>query len=104
MELLGLTYDYSRNGVHLRRTVGMEILSNTGVWADVAFLHQDRDLATDGWKPAKITIARFKKIDGIWKKQSHFNVNNAERAGRIVVVLTAWQDKVGFDVRETEED
>jgi len=98
MDIGGVTYDYSKNGVRLRRQLAKEILSNTGVWADIAFLHQDRDLRTDGWKPARITVARFKKIGGFWRKQDHFNANSAARVDRLVAVLTAWRDKVGADV------
>lgn len=91
----GLTYDYAKDGIQLRRQIAMEVLSNTGVWADVAFLHQDRDPATDGWKPARITIARFRKVGGFWKKQDHLNVNAARRADQIVAVLSAWRDRIG---------
>jgi len=86
-----LTYDYFKGRIQLRRQISKEILSNTGVWADVAFLHQDRSPDAVGWKPAKITIARFKRVNGIWRKQSHFNVNDARRADRVVCVLSRWR-------------
>lgn len=96
-----LTYDYFKDGVQLRRQVDREILSNTGIWADVAFLHQDRDLVTDGWKPAKVTIARFKRINGVWRKQDHLNVNSARRADQVVAVLARWRGRIGVqDVQE----
>lgn len=98
-----LTYDYFKNGVQLRRQLAKEILSNTGVWADIAFLYQDWNPAAEGWKPPRITVARFRKVGGIWKKQNHLNVNGAGRADALIAVLSAWRDKVGADVRETEE-
>jgi len=97
MSIETVTYDYTKDGVLLRRQLGKEILSNTGVWADVAFLHQDRDAAADDWKPAKVTIARFKRVGGIWKKQDHFNVNSARRADQIAAVLSRWRDRIGTD-------
>jgi hypothetical protein len=96
----GLTYDYSKDGMQLRRQLDKKILSNTGVWADIAFLHQDKDMATGGWKPSRITIARFKRVGGIWKKQNHFNVNSAERADGIANLLRAWCGMIG----STEEE
>jgi hypothetical protein len=103
-DIESITYDYSKNGELLRRQIAREILSNTGVWADVAFLHQDRDPKTDGWKPAKITITRFKRVGGFWKKQNHFNANSARRADQIIAVLAKWRDKVGANVQESQED
>jgi hypothetical protein len=97
VNLDALTYDYTKGGILLRRQLGKEILSNTGIWADVAFLHQDLNIATDNWKPAKVTIARFKRIGGIWKKQNHFNVNSAQRANQITAVLSKWHDRIGVD-------
>ena len=95
IDIDGLTYNYIKNGIQLRRQVAREILSNTGVWADVAFLHQDIDLNTDEWKPSKITIARFKKINGIWKKQNHFNINSTQRADQIFNLLSKWRNEIG---------
>lgn len=97
LDLSDLTYDYFKNGEQLRRQVAREVLSNTSIWADIAFLHQDRDLSTDGWKPAKVTIVRFKKINGSWKKQNHLNVNSAGRVDGIIRVLEGWRGRIGAD-------
>jgi len=95
-----LTYNYFKNGQQLRRELNRKVLSNTGVWADVAFLHQDRDLITDGWKPPRVTIARFKKINGIWKKQSGLNINNASRVDSIVSFLMESRNRIGVEDEE----
>jgi hypothetical protein len=89
-----VTYNHSKDGRLLRRQLAREILSNTGVWADVAFLHQDRDPNTDGWKPARITVARFRRIGGLWRKQNHLNINTAKRADQIIAILSAWRGMV----------
>lgn len=90
-----LTYDYHKDGVQLRRQLAKSVLSNTGTWADVVFLHQDRNLmADDEWKPAKITIVRFKRVMGIWKKQSHLNINGRQRSDQIAALLFVWREKL----------
>ena len=97
-DIESVTYNYSKGGELLRRQLARRVLSDTGIWADVAFLHQDRDMNTDGWKPAKITVVRFKRVDGCWKKQNHLNVNSVARVDQIIHVLSAWRDKVDSDV------
>lgn len=101
MSLEDLTYDYTKDGILLRRQLGKVVLSTTGIWADVAFLHQDLNVSTDDWKPPKITIVRFKRTGGVWRKQNHFNINSARRADQIIRVLSEWRDEIGGDnVRE----
>jgi len=97
VSLEDLTYDYTKDGVLLRRQLDKVVLSNTGIWADVAFLHQDLNVGTDEWKPPKVTIARFKHTGGIWRKQDHFNVNSARRADQITAVLSKWRVQIGAE-------
>lgn len=88
-----LTYNYYKNGVQLRKQIGAVVLSNTGIWADIAYLYQDQD--TIGWKPAKVTIVRYKKVNGLWKKDNHLNINSPQRADQIISVLTEWRNEIG---------
>jgi hypothetical protein len=39
------------------------------------------------WKPAQITVARFKRISGVWKKQSSFNINSRDQLAKIADFL-----------------
>ncbi len=102
-DIASMTYDHFKDGRQVRRQLEAKVLSNTGLWADVAFLHQDRDRG-DGWKPARVTIARFKRTpEGFWRKQSHFNVNAPGRADRIMAVLSEWRERIG-DGQQGEEE
>jgi len=93
-DLIEITYNYEKDGVFLRRELDKKILSNTGIWADIAFLYQDLNLATADWKSPKITIARFKKVDGVWTKQSHFHINGQKRADQIIATLSVWRERL----------
>lgn len=83
----GITFDYEKDGVQVRKQVSKKILSSTGTWATIAFQHQDLSHATGEFKDPRVTIARFKKSENEWKKQSGFNVNSREQAEGVIEFL-----------------
>jgi len=85
--LEGITFDYEKNGVQVRKQISKKIISSTGSWATIAFKHQDLSCASGEFKNPRVTIARFKKSNGTWKKQSGFNVNSSDQAKGIIDFL-----------------
>jgi hypothetical protein len=82
-----LTYDHETGGTRVREQVAKEIVASGPVWATVAFLHRSLDIAKGGWKPLQITVSRFKRVAGAWKKQSSFNINGIPQLDRLMEVL-----------------
>lgn len=97
-----VSYNYEDEGKLVRREMKKEILTK-GAWATVMFLYQELDRKTDQWGAPKVSIVRFKKSGGVYRKQSSFNISSEKQARQIVDVIERWYTEVGPDL-STEGD
>jgi hypothetical protein len=84
-----LTYDYEDQGVLVRKQLAKEVLTK-GTWATIMFLYQELDKNTGKFRAPKISIVRFKKFKGSYRKQSNFNVSSVKQAKQITGVFEQW--------------
>ncbi len=89
-----VSYNYEDEGKLVRREMKKEILTK-GAWATVMFLYQELDRKTEQWGPPKVSIVRFKKSGGVYRKQSSFNISSEKQARQIVEVIEKWYAEVG---------
>lgn len=86
-----ITYDYHKDGEQVRMQVAKEVVMKSPVWATIAFLHRSLDISASEWKPLQITVARFKKAAGVWRKESAFNINSLLQLDRLLEVLNKFK-------------
>jgi hypothetical protein len=84
-----VSYNYEDEGKLVRREMKKEILTR-GSWATVMFLYQELDRQSQEWGDPKISIVRFKKTGGQYRKQSSFNISSRKQASQIVDVIGRW--------------
>ena len=84
-----VSYNYEDDGKLVRREIKKEILTR-GSWATVIFLYQELDRQKEAWGDPKISIVRFKKWSGSYRKQSSFNISSRKQARQIVEVIDRW--------------
>ncbi len=89
-----VSYNYEDEGKLVRKEMKKEILTK-GAWATVMFLYQELDRKTEQWGAAKVSIVRFKKSGGVYRKQSSFNISSEKQARQIVSVIEKWYAEVG---------
>jgi hypothetical protein len=89
-----VSYNYEDEGKLVRREMKKEVLTK-GAWATVMFLYQELDRKTESWGPPKVSIVRFKKSGGVYRKQSSFNISSEKQARQIVEVIEKWYAEVG---------
>ena len=89
-----VSYNYEDEGKLVRKEMKKEILTK-GAWATVMFLYQELDRKTEAWGPPKVSIVRFKKSGGVYRKQSSFNISSEKQARQIVEVIEKWYAEVG---------
>ena len=89
-----VSYNYEDEGKLVRKEIKKEILTK-GAWATVMFLYQELDRKTEQWGPPKVSIVRFKKSGGVYRKQSSFNLSSEKQARQIVEVIEKWYAEVG---------
>ncbi len=93
-----LTFDYkNEEGLLVRREVDRAVLSK-GAWATIMFLYQDLDRAAGTYRAPKVAIVRYRKTNGVYRKQSSFNISS-ERQGRMIMeVLERWYGMTEADL------
>ena len=84
-----LSYDYEDEGKLVRKEVERAVLSK-GAWATIMFLYQELDRTTEQFRDPKIAIVRFKKSNGVYRKQSSFNISSERQARQVVEMIEKW--------------
>lgn len=87
-----ISYDYEEDGQLVRRELKREVLSK-GAWATIMFLYQEMDRKTEEWRAPKISIVRYKKWNGAYRKQSSFNISSEKQARQILSSVQKWLDE-----------
>jgi len=102
-----LTYDYEDEGVLVRKQLDKIVLTK-GSWATLMFLYQELDKASGNFRAPKISIVRYKKWQGSYRKQSSFNVSSEKQARQITEVFEQWYPKMAAatasDAEPSSED
>lgn len=66
-----------------------------GSWTTIMFLYQELDKNTDAYGPAKVSIRRYQKRNGVYRQQSKFNISSAKQAHEMIGTLLKWYPKDG---------
>ena len=88
-----VSYDYEDEGKLVRRELKKEFLTR-GAWSTVMFLYEEMDRKTEKWGAPKISIVRFKKANGQYRKQSSFNISSRKQAQQIVDLIGKWYAEI----------
>lgn len=92
-----LCIDYfEEDGTQTIKQLDKAVLTK-GAWATVMFLHQDLNRTTKEYSPAKITIKRFRKMNGTYKSQSKFTISSTKQAKQVMDILAGWVENLGED-------
>lgn len=84
-----LTIEYSEDGKVLVKETAKEVLSK-GAWCTVMYKYQDLDRKTGEYGPEKVSIRRYKKMGGVYRPQSKFNISGEKQARQIAETLKRW--------------
>jgi hypothetical protein len=88
-ELDELTVNYEEEGVLVRKELDRVFLSK-GAWATVLFRYQEMDPKTGDYRSPKAMIVRFRKVKGMYRKQSGFTISSAKQALALSEILQKW--------------
>lgn len=84
-----ISYDYEEDGKLVRKEIEKHVLSK-GAWATIMFLYKEIDRKTEAWRAPKVSIVRYKKWNGQYRKQSGFNISSEKQARQIVSAIEKW--------------
>jgi hypothetical protein len=71
-------YDLEQDGVQVREQLARRVWEKAG-WATVAISFRERDRGGE-WKPAKLALLRFRRLDEMWKKQASLTLAGGDAA------------------------
>jgi len=84
-----LTVQYEEDGKILVKELDKEVLTK-GAWCTVMYKYQDMNKSTGEYGPEKVTIRRYKKMNGVYRAQSKFNISGEKQAKSVSEVLGRW--------------
>lgn len=84
-----ISYDYEEDGLLVRKQLDKHVLSK-GSWTTIMFLYQELDKKTEQWRAPKVSIVRYKKWNGVYRKQSGFNISSEKQARQIMETMERW--------------
>ncbi len=80
---------YEEDGVEVVKELDKEILTK-GAWSTILFKYQDWDRKSEKYGDEKYTIRRYRKMSGVYRQQSKFNISSKAQAEKIIDVLQKW--------------
>ncbi|MBU1070583.1 hypothetical protein KKD52_12660 [Myxococcota bacterium] len=102
-ELDELTVNYEEEGRLVRKELERVFLSK-GAWATVLFRYQELDPKTENYRAPKAMIVRFRKVKGVYRKQTSFNFSSPKQALAIAEILQKWFANAPESEVESEEE
>ena len=84
-----VTLDIEEDGELVVETLDKKLLSK-GAWSTVLFKFREWDNRKDEMGPVKYTIRRYRKLKGVYRQQSKFNISSHKQARKLVDFLEEW--------------
>ena len=84
-----ITINFEEGGIVLVKELDKEVLSK-GAWTTIMFKYQDWDAKKDSYGPERFSIRRYRKMSGIYRQQSKFNISSTDQAKKIIETLEKW--------------
>lgn len=84
-----LTVNWEENGELKVKELHKHVLSK-GAWATIMFLYQEFDSKINDFRPAKITIRRYRKRNDQYIYQSKFNISSEAQGLEIAKKIQEW--------------
>ncbi len=85
-----ITINYEdENGVLRVKELEKQVLSK-GAYSTIMFRYQEYADATQDYGSEKFSIRRYRKLGGVFRQDSKFNISSVKQASLIVETLNRW--------------
>ncbi len=85
-----ITMNYEdENGILRVKELEKQVLSK-GAYSTIMFKYQDFVDANQDYGPEKFSIRRYRKLGGVFRQDSKFNISSVKQANLIIETLTRW--------------
>lgn len=84
-----ITITYEEDGVEVVKELDKRILTK-GAWATLIFKYQDWDRGKEAYSEERYSIRRYRKMNGVYRQQSKFNISSKGQAEKLIEILSEW--------------
>lgn len=91
VEELTVAYQDEDSGEDIVKELDKVVLSK-GAWPTVMFLYQEKDPKTGEFTEPKVSLRRYRKLQGNFKPQGKFKVTGKAQAEAIIEILKKWYE------------
>lgn len=98
-----LTFNLEIDGVLVRKELEKVLISYRGSWATVVYLFTQMNKKTGEYCPPRVSLIKYQRVEGIWKRKLYFNINTTKSAEKIIGALGLLKDHIGNTNKENEE-
>ncbi len=85
-----ITINYEEDGKKIIDEIEKEVISKGGSWVTIGFLYKEFNRRTEEYSTPKVSIRRYRKMDGSYKQQSKFNISGEKQARLVSKTLSKW--------------
>lgn len=89
VEELTVGYNDEETGEEIIKELDKVVLSK-GAWPTVMFYYQERDPKSGEFGEPKVSLRRYRKMQGTFKNQGKFKITGKAQAEAIIEVLKKW--------------
>ncbi|MBL4621429.1 MAG: hypothetical protein JKY89_03435 [Immundisolibacteraceae bacterium] len=84
-----LTVEWEEGGLVTVKELDKKVLSK-GAWSTIIYKYQDFNNSKQEYGPAKFTIRRYQKRNGVYSQKSKFNISSFDQAQQVIDALDGW--------------
>ena len=84
-----LTVEWEEGGLVTVKELDKKVLSK-GAWSTIIYKYQDFNNSKQEYGPAKFTIRRYQKRNGVYSQKSKFNISSVDQAQQVIDALAGW--------------
>ena len=84
-----VTLDVEEDGELVVETLDKRLLTK-GAWSTVLFKYREWDNRKDQMGQVKFSIRRYRKMKGVYRQQSKFNISSKAQARLMITHLEEW--------------
>ena len=87
-----ITLEQEEDGELICEILDRVVLSK-GAWSTILFKIREMDKRKGEMGPVKFTIRRYRKMKGVYRQQSKFNISSVAQATKRIEGLQKWVDQ-----------
>lgn len=92
-DLKDIRFELEEEGINIVEHLKSYVLYEKGGYGVVLFLFRKFNKKENKYNLPEVMVMRFKKVMGLWKKDSQINLGGVDKVKEIIEVLNNWMEE-----------